>query len=509
MSDELQAPQLLPGDPYDLELRRHTHPPQWRNPTPRPVYGLVVIGGGTAGLVSAGVGAILGARVALVERAYTGGDCLVTGCVPSKSVLRSARAAAEVRGAERYGVRVPAPGPDVDFAAAMDRMRAVRARIGGHDDAAAFRDKYGVDVFFGDARFVGPDRVDVGGQSLRFRRAVVATGSRPAVPPIAGLAAAGFYTNETIFNLTERPARVAVVGGGPLGCELAQAFARLGSRVTVLQHADQLVPREDADAAAVLLRVFEREGIRVHLGATVDRVGVEDGAKVLYVKRPGREERVPADAVLVAAGRVPNVEGLDLEVAGVRHGDHGVDVDDYLRTTNRRIFAAGDVCLREKFTHTADASARLAVQNALLFPFKRWSRQVVPNVTFTDPEIAHVGLHEWQATERGQAVETYSVPLEEVDRALTDGAFEGFFKLHIRRGSGRIVGATIVADHAGEMLSQVTLAIVAGTGLNTLADVIFPYPTQSEALKKIADRHVTAGLKGWKNWALRRWTRTR
>lgn len=505
MDDRLESPVLLQHDRFDRELQNNTHPPQWKNPTPQPKYNLVVVGGGTAGLVSAGTAAILGAKVALVERWFTGGDCLVTGCVPSKSLLRAARAAADVQRAEQFGIRVPVSDANVDFAAVFERMRRIRAAISRHDAAADFRDEYGVDVFFGEARFTGPDCIETGGQSLYFRRAIIATGARPAVPAVPGLQEAGYLTNETIFNLTERPARLVVIGGGPLGCEMAQAFARLGSQVTLLEQSAQLLSHEDPETAALLMRVFAREGIRVRLNAKVDRVSAERNVKVLNVMIDGQDERVEADALLAGTGRAPNVDGLNLESAKVRYSKSGVKVDDFLRTSNRRIFAAGDICLKEKFTHTAEASARLAVQNALLLPTKRWSRQVVPRVTYTEPEIAHAGLSEKDASRRGMSLKTYSLSLEEVDRAMTDSQTEGFVTIHLKRGSDRIVGATIVASHAGDMLNQITIAMVAKIGLKGLSAIIFPYPTQSEAIKKLADRHFAADLTGWKRRLLQKW----
>ena len=505
---------VLADDPADRRTAANTHPPTWVNPSPAGRYNLVVVGGGTAGLVSAAGAGLLGAKVALVERGFTGGDCLVTGCVPSKAVIRAARAAADVRDAGRFGVQIPRPVV-VDFAAAMTRMRQARAAISAHDAAARFRDEWGVDVYYGDARFVGPDAVEVDGARLEFRKAVIATGSRPAVPDVPGLAEVGCLTNETVFNLTDRPPRLAVVGGGPIGCELAQAFARLGSRVTVVQKAGQFLPREDREAADLLADVFAREGIDVHLAATVERVeAAAGGVKVLHVKGERGAVRVEAEAVLVATGRKPNVEGLGLEAAGVRVGPGGVVVDDFLRTSNRRVYAAGDVCLPWRFTHMADASARVAVQNALLplpGPFrKRVSRLVVPWCTYTDPEVAHVGLYEREAREKGVETETVRVSLADVDRAVTDGETDGFLKVLLLRGSDRILGATLVARHAGEVISEITTAMVAGVGLKRLAEVIHPYPTQAEVIRMAADAYFrrslgsrTRGLvRGWLRWRL-------
>lgn len=498
-------PQILPDDPYDQALVRNVAPPDWVNPTPAGAYNLVAIGGGTAGLVSAAGAALLGAKVALVERALMGGDCLVTGCVPSKALLRAARAAYDAADARRFGVAAGEGGAGpvrADFAAAMERMRAARAQISPHDAARHFRDDRAVEVFFGDARFTGPDTVEVKDRrgdvtTLRFRRAVIATGGRPAVPPIPGLGEAGFLTNETVFNLTALPARLAVIGGGPVGCELAQAFARLGSRVTIVHRGTRLLGREDPDAAKLLHDVLARDGVDVRLETTPSRVEIDGPVKRLHLARANAAatDVVEADAILVGAGRSPNVQGLGLEAAGVRYdAKRGVEVDDFLRTSNRRVYAAGDVCQPLKFTHLADASARAALQNALLGLRKRVSRLIVPACTYTDPEIAHTGLGERELRERGIPADTYAVPLASVDRAVTDGETEGFVKIRVTRGGDRILGATIVARHAGEMISQVTTAMIGGIGLKSLARVIHPYPTQAEAIRKAADACYEARL---------------
>lgn len=481
-------PDLMPHDEHNAALLANVHPPDWRNPEPAGRYNLVVLGAGTAGLVTAAGAAGLGARVALVERHLLGGDCLNVGCVPSKCLIRASRAWADVRDAGSFGVRV-AQGAAADLGAAMERMRRLRADVSRHDSAERLR-SLGVDVFLGEGRFSGPDTVEVAGRTLRFKKAVVATGARALRPAIPGLEEAGFLTNETVFSLTDRPARLAVFGAGPLGCELAQAFARLGSRVSIIERTDRLLPREDPDAAAVLEAAFERDGIEVRRRTECVRVSVEGGGKRLHFSCDGRRDALAVDEILVGAGRLPNVQGLNLEAVGVRYDERsGVQVDDRLRTTNRRIYAAGDVCLRHKFTHTADAAARIVIRNALFWGRARLSALVVPWCTYTDPEIAHVGLYEADAAERGIAVDTFVERFEELDRAIVDGERDGLVKIHVRRGTDRILGATIVARHAGEMISEVTVAMAGKVGLGKLADVIHPYPTQAEAIKRVADTY--------------------
>jgi len=479
-------PQVMPYDAYNITLVSNVHPEDWVNPEPAPRYNLVVIGAGTAGLVTAAGAAGLGARVALIERRLLGGDCLNVGCVPSKCLIRSSRAAVDVLGAEDFGIKIP-EGVQVDFEKVMERMRRLRSRISVHDSAKRFQE-LGVDVFLGQARFISPDAVDVEGKTLRFKKGVIATGARAVVPPVPGLNEAGFLTNETVFNLTERPERLAVFGAGPLGCELAQAFQRLGSQVTIIEQAPQFLTREDPDAARILSDAFRKEGIDVRLNTRVDRVGLDGREKTIHLKTDGKESIVVVDEILVGAGRAPNVEGLNLEAAGVVYDPRkGVTVNDRLQTANPRIYAAGDVCLTHKFTHTADATARIVIQNALFMGRKKQSAITIPWCTYTDPEIAHVGMYERDAKGKGIEVDTFIRPLKEVDRAVTDGEEEGFVKVHVKKGTDQILGATIVARHAGEMISEITLAMAAGMGLSRIANVIHPYPTQAEAIRQVGD----------------------
>jgi len=485
---------ILPHDTHNEALVANVHPSDWQNPAPAERYNLVVIGGGTAGLITSLVASSLGARVALVERHLMGGDCLNVGCVPSKAVIRASRRVHEARMARELGLGVP-PELLPDFGAAMERMRRIRARISDDDSAARYRDEFGVDVFLGNARFTGPGTVDVDGTVLRFKKAVVATGARATAPPIEGLAEAGYLTNETVFELTERPKRLAVIGAGPIGCELAQAFSRLGSRVSLLEFAPQILTREDPDAAAIVQDVLMREGVELVLGAAIRKVESKGDEKVIHFVRDERLEEVVVDEILVGAGRAPNVEGLGLESVGVEFdARRGVKVDDRLRTTNPRIYAAGDVCMDWKFTHAADAAAKIVVQNALFLGRKKLSSLVMPWCTYTDPEVAHVGLYERDARERGIALDTYQVPITKANRAVTDGEEEGFVKVHVRKGRDEILGATIVAAHAGEMISEITVAMVNGVGLGAFTNVIHPYPTQAEAIKAVAGLYTRTRL---------------
>jgi pyruvate/2-oxoglutarate dehydrogenase complex dihydrolipoamide dehydrogenase (E3) component len=500
MSAQTEAALITPADTQNARLVSYLHPPDWKNPTPATRYNLVVIGAGTAGLVTAAGAAGLGAKVALVEKYLMGGDCMIVGCVPSKAVIRSSRAAFDTREANHFGVRVAAP-PKVDFPAVMERMRKLRADISPHDSAERFA-KLGVDVFLGEAHFAGPDTVQVAGQTLRFKRAVIATGARPMQPPVPGLTETGYLTNETVFSLTECPARLAVIGGGPIGCELAQAFQRLGSQVFLLHKNAQLLDREDMEAAALVQSAFIREGVAVRLNTRITRVERNGSEKIVRYEAQGKEETIAVDEILAGAGRAPNVEGLNLETVGVQFDPRkGVLVNDCLQTTNPRIYAAGDVCLAWKFTHASDFSARIVIQNALFLGRKKASALTMPWCTYTDPEIAHVGLYEREARERGAEVDTYVREFKEVDRAILDGEEDGFVKFHVRKGRDEILGATIVARHAGEMISEIGVAMAARLGLSKLASVIHPYPTQAEAIRQCGDAYnrtrLTPMVKRW------------
>lgn len=489
MSQEAAAVDLIqPLDEHNRKLLANVHPSDWVNPQPAERYNLVVLGGGTAGLVTAVGAAGLGAKVALIERHLMGGDCLNVGCVPSKALIRASRAVAQVRGAGAYGVKVP-DGVAVDFPAVMERLRRLRAEISANDSAARYK-KLGVDVFLGPGRFTGSDTIEVAGQTLRFAKAVIATGARAVALPIPGLKEAGAFTNETVFSLTELPKRLLVIGAGPIGVEMAQAFARFGSQVTLFEAMHGLLTKEDPDAAQVVRKALDRD--KVEFLCCVDIEGVERSggvSRVRFKSRHGTSGTKEFDAILVGVGRVPNVEGLDLEKVGVAYDKFGVTVDDHLRTSHPNIYAAGDICLAPKFTHTADFSARLVIQNALFFGRKRFSALTIPWCTYTDPEIAHVGLYEKEAAAKGLKTRTFVQKMEEVDRALLDGETEGFVKIMVEAGSDKILGATVVAAHAGDMISEISVAMNNGVGLAGIGATIHPYPTQAEAVRKLGDAY--------------------
>jgi pyruvate/2-oxoglutarate dehydrogenase complex dihydrolipoamide dehydrogenase (E3) component len=505
---------VLPDDDHNRRLVENVHPPGWVNPRPRERYNLVVVGAGTAGLVTAAIAAGLGAKVALIERHLMGGDCLNVGCVPSKGLIAASRAWSSVRRGAAFGIG-GTDGVTYDFGEAMARMRRLRARISQNDSTQRFA-TLGVDVFLGDGRFVGPGVVEVAGARLSFAKAAICTGARPAVPPIPGLTEAGYLTNETIFSLTELPRRLAVIGAGPIGCEMAQAFARFGSRVCLLDRVERILPRDDADAAMIVQARMARDGMVLALGSQVTRVERRGAEKVVSYAINGARQDLTVDEILVAVGRTPNIEGVGLDTVGVAYDKaSGVIVNDRLQTTNPRVFAAGDVCSRFQFTHAADAHAQIVIQNAL-FPHPLglgWARAgalVIPWVTYTEPEVAHVGLTEAEARAAGIETETFTCALDEVDRAILDGEEEGFARVRVKKGTDTILGATIVAARAGDLISEVTVAMRNGLGLSAIAGTIHPYPTQAEVLKRVANVWRKSTFTPWKKALLMRWfSRTR
>ncbi|HEY5648227.1 MAG TPA: mercuric reductase [Nitrospiria bacterium] len=482
---------VLPENEHNRTLVNNVHPPDWINPEPAGRYNLVVIGAGTAGLISAVIGASLGAKVALIERHLMGGDCLNVGCVPSKGLIRASRVWAEVKNSPEFGVKLKKDGLTFDFGTALDRMYKTRAQI-SHNDSAQRYTELGVDVFIGGGSFTGPDTIEVEGKALKFARAAICTGGRAAGLPIPGLEEAGYLTNETVFELVALPRRLAVIGAGPIGCELAQAFARFGSEVTVFEQECRVLPREDPEAAEIVDRALARDGVRFICDASVKEVKKQGAEKVIRYTRPSGGNEVGVDEILVAIGRKPNVEGLNLEKAGVSFDRKGVTVNSRLQTSNSRIYAAGDIAFPFKFTHTAEATAQVLVQNAL-FPhpfglgYASTDSLIIPWCTYTEPEIAHVGMYEADAKAKGLEVDTFRFNLDEIDRAILDGKTEGFAKVHVKTGTDPSRGATIVADHAGDLISEFTVARTGGLGLGTLGGTIHPYPTQAEVIKRVAN----------------------
>ena len=517
---------MLEHDQWDSQLLAQVRPPAWVNPTPAARYDLVVIGAGTGGLVSAAGAAGLGAKVALIERHLMGGDCLNVGCVPSKGLISAARAWSMAR---RAGAAYAGPslaGDAVgDFDAMMTRMRRIRSELSPIDGAARFRD-LGVDVFLGDGSFRDASSIAVGGATLKFRRAVIATGARAAAPNIPGLETVPFRTNESIFDLTTLPARLVILGAGPIGCEMAQCFARFGSQVTLIDRGAGVLPRDDADAAMIVQQALVADGVQVISMSDVTQVSQQGSEIHVRSVRGGVENDYVCDELLVAIGRAPNVEGLRLELAGIalemdddrgasarvpdqgvrdldrikisdpliaapkaRGKRQGIRVDERLRTTNPRVYAVGDVCSRLQFTHAADFQARMVIQNALFFGRAKASNLITPWATYTSPELAQVGHTAATAAAAGVSIQTFTVPLHDVDRARLEGETNGFCRVHVREGTDQIVGATIVAPNAGDMISEVTLAMTNRLGLGAIGKTMHPYPTHGEVLRKVADAY--------------------
>lgn len=467
---------------------------------------LIVIGAGSAGLVSAYIAATVKARVTLIEKDKMGGDCLNYGCVPSKALIRSARLLSLRRRAGEFGFK----HIDVafDFADVMERVQRVVETVAPHDSVERY-ERLGVECLQGEARILSPWEVEVGGRRLTTRAIVVATGARPRMPAIEGLAEADCLTSETLWSLRTLPRRLIVLGGGPIGCEMAQAFARLGSRVTQVEMQPQLMTREDPDVADAVLQRFREEGIEVLLSHTARAVRVDDsGEKTLICEHEGQEKAVPFDAVLIALGRQANAQGYGLEALGIGTGPGGtIETDEYLRTRVPNIYACGDAAGPYQFTHTAAHQAWYATVNALFGSFRKFKvdYSVIPWCTFTDPEVAHVGLNETRARETGVAYETTVYDMSELDRAITEREARGFIKVLTPPGKDKVLGATIVGENAGELITEYVTAMKQGLGLNRLLGTIHVYPTLAEANKYAAGEwkkaHAPQGVLKW----LQRW----
>jgi pyruvate/2-oxoglutarate dehydrogenase complex dihydrolipoamide dehydrogenase (E3) component len=457
----------------------------------RPEFDIVVIGGGAGGLVVAAGGASLGAKVALVEKHKMGGDCLWYGCVPSKSLIKSANVAHAMRHAGRWAI--PAHAPTVDLAQVMERVAGVIRGIEPNDSPERFR-SLGVDVVLGEGRFVAPDAFEVNGRRLTGKTFVIATGSRPAMPPIPGLAEAGALTNETLFDLRESVPRLIVIGGGPIGCEIAQAMRRLGSEVDVVDIAPRILPREDADMAAVVQRQMAADGVRFHVESSIVKVDGRRGDLRMTIRGKDGVERILAGThVLVAAGRRINIEGLGLEAAGIRVENGRIVADARLRTTNPRAYVVGDVAGGQQFTHLAEHHAGIVLRQAIFRLFWVKPSAVVPWCTYTDPELARVGPSEDEAKKQGLVHKVYRFAFDEIDRARAEGETEGFAKL-VTDPKGRILGAAIVGPHAGELIAECVLAVSKGLKAGDLSAAIHTYPTLASINRRVADQHLKEGL---------------
>ena len=459
------------------------------------VYNVVVVGAGTAGLVTAAGTAGLGGRVALIERNKMGGDCLNFGCVPSKALISSTRLIQRIRRAQDWGLQ--AMEPRFEFMGIFERMRQRRALLAPNDSEERF-ESLGVDVFRGEAKFISPSAIQVDGKTLKARNFVIATGSRATVPKIAGIEAINYFTNETIFDeLKQKPRNMIILGGGPIGCELAQTFRRLGVETTIVQRADQILPKEDREVADFLEHRLASEGVRIIKKAETNSVATSDGGKValeLVDRRSGgtTETTFFADAILVAVGRTPNFRKLDLPAAGVEFDEKGIRVNEYLQTSQPHIYAAGDVIGPFQFTHMADAQARVVVRN-ILMPLQLLRQKidysVVPWCTYVDPEVATVGLTEAAAKKQNINYDVFVLKMNEVDRAVVESEDEGFAKVLLAMGTDKILGATLVCDHAGDLLHELVLAKRHGIGLGGIASTVHAYPTLAELARKLGDKY--------------------
>ena len=481
---------LLQNNEHDERLQKLVSPRDWQSPQPHRLYDLVVIGGGTAGLVSAAIAAGLGAKTALIESDLMGGDCLNYGCVPSKALLAVSHRLRYLRDAAEYGM--PASDGEVDFAKVMQRLRKLRADIAHHDSAQRFTD-LGIDVFIGQGEFLNEDTVHVisddgGLRALQFKRCVVATGAHPASLHIEGIGAVAPMTNRDIFNLEKLPKRLTVIGAGPIGVEMAQAFARFGSKVSMIALDNQVLPREDAEAAQVVNQALREDGIELFLGAQISKFVAGDSSKQIHFELNGQSHVVDADEILLATGRAPNLDELDLAKAGIAFDKVGVKVNDKLRTSNPRVYAAGDVIGNFQFTHAADAMARIVVRNAFFFGNSKLSDLVVPWATYCDPELAHVGLQISDSEEAMCELDVLRFDFKDIDRNLLEGETTGFVKVVVEKESNVVRGATIVGNHAGDLIGEMTMAIQKKMKLSEFSEIIHAYPTTASIFSRLGDK---------------------
>ena len=473
-------------DSADAIWLRNVKPSNRKSPTPKKRYHLVVIGAGPAGLVAAAGAAGLGAKVALIEANKMGGDCLNHGCVPSKSLLHAAKNTNAFRKFAGDSNHLPTGS---EFPKAIRRLKEIRATLSDHDSVERFQD-LGVDIFLGHGRFASPSTIRVNEETLNFKRALIATGAKATPLSVPGSEAVPIHTNETIFDLSQRPDRLVIIGGGAIGCEMAQAFTRLGTNVTQIERSSQLLGREDPEASEILVKQLRSEGTKVLLNTDVKSLHLSEGQKFVRVSDGHQETIIATDEVLVCVGRTANVNQLDLGNANIQcDTSGGIAVNDFLQTTNRNVYAAGDVTNLERFTHAADFMARIVIQNALFLGRRRYSSLTIPRCTYTTPEIAHVGVSAAESASNPDRYSTLTVPFSDVDRALIENDQDGFVRIHLKRGTDQILGATVVHPQAGEMISTICLAMTQKLGLKKIAGTIFPYPTQSDALRKIGDQY--------------------
>lgn len=499
---------IPPIDASNVKLLGNVHPVPWENPPVKPMYNLVVIGGGAAGLVSAIGSASVGAKVALIEGHLLGGDCTNFGCVPSKALIKSATVIHSARNGATFGLDVE--GGDeaikVNFARVMERLREVRAEISEFEAAKRLK-SLGIDVFVGRGVFDSTSSIVVNEERLKFRKCIICSGGKAYVPNLQGLNQVPYLTNESLFNLTELPKSMLVVGGGPIGIEMAQSFQRFGTEVTVLIRGKKILDKEDLESALVVEATLRKDGIKIVTCAQNQRFEqLPDGRTAVHYdekckdsnhKSEGKEEKeedtahtLIVEKVLIATGRRANVNGFGLETAGVRFTEQqGIEVDDNMRTSNPIIYAAGDCCSHYQFTHAADHMARICIVNALFFGGSKFSSLLIPWATFTEPEIAHVGLYPRDMDARRIPFDTYTKHFSDVDRAVCEGSTEGFVKIHVKKGTDKIIGATIVGEGAGDMISEICTLMHAKIGLAKLASIIHPYPTRADAIRQIGDEY--------------------